>query len=179
MKTDKPLRPVVITSHPANIVLGTFMLLSAPFMLWIGFTDGRPSTVTLCALMAALGMMLGLALLIGPRLTRITVSTEGVVIEQPRKGLCEELPWENYRFAYRLSGYKVSYLLFSPDALSRQAQYEAVNACSQSKEIPCVHGGCLALPDHLYYPQIMKRLPESIRVMPEHECGTLWNKGRG
>lgn len=179
MADRKELKPLVITSHPANYILGIFMLLASPLLMWAALDGGSPSIIAGVIAFCLLAVFLALALLIGPRLQRITVSTEGVTIEQKRSGVNAQFPWTSFRFAYLLSGYKASYLLFTPAPLSKQAQYEAVNACTKATDVPSSHDGCLVLPGNLYYSQILQRLPEHIRIAPEHECGTLWNKGRG
>lgn len=179
MSARMDLKPIVITSHPANYILGVFMLLASPLLMLAALDGGSPFVIAGVIAFCLLAAFLALMLLIGPRLQRITVSTEGVTIEQKRSNIHAELPWDGYRIAYRLSGYKASYLLFTPAPLSKQAQYEAVNACTKATDVPFSHDGCLVLPGNLYYSQILQRLPEHIRIAPEYECGTLWNKGRG
>ncbi len=181
MKKQKLLEPIVITTHPMLYVCAVFFLLFSPFMLWLAVSQEDPGERLLCLLMCLLDVGLGAAFLLTPRARKITVSTKGVTIEQKRGSIHVELPWDSYRFMYTLNGYKVCYFLFSPVALTKQEQYDACEACRQSQDIPFVHNGCLALTGvvTLHMPEILRYLPEHIRIVPEYECGTLWNKGKG
>lgn len=181
MKKQKSLEPIVITSHPMLYVSAAFFLLFSPFMLWLAISQTESGTRLLCMAMFLLDVGLGVAFLLTPRARKITVSKQGVTIEQKRGSIHAYLPCDNYNFMYTLHGYKVCYFLFSPVALNKQAQYAACEACRQAKDVPFVHDGCLALTGvvTLHMQEVIRYLPEHIHVAPEHECGTLWNKGKG
>ena len=39
MRKQKPMQPIVITSHPMSYVLAAFLLLFSPVMLWMTFSQ--------------------------------------------------------------------------------------------------------------------------------------------
>ena len=179
MKAQGPLRPICITSHPLVKVFGVFFLAGSPIMLFAAVKATCFSDFALLLLMFLLDLALGLLFFVGPRLRQIWVLPEGVTFLRKRGNIKTARLWESYRFMYSLTGYKVTYFLFSPIALTKDQQYDAYSKCACSKDVPFVHGEFMILPANMYPTEIKERIPPHIRIVPEYECGTIWNKGKG
>lgn len=118
--------------------------------------------------------MLLLTLLLDLQQPRITVSAEGIELHHTRKGWRVLLPWSDYAYMYRLSGYKTTQYLFTAKPMDKPAQFAAYEACRQNRERPRIANGCLLLTDG-FDNEILSRIPEHIQIVPEYKCCTFWD----
>lgn len=105
---------------------------------------------------------------------QVTVTGEGVRIENRRKGLNVWLAWSQFAYLYKIELSTVTkaypFFLLTDKPMDKQTQQEMYKKCAANRETPWVYEGCLLLNANHYGSEIIQRLPEHIQVMPWSEC---------
>lgn len=108
---------------------------------------------------------------------RVSISGEGVHIEQRRKRQQRLLPWTDYMFLYTYPWCQGTWLLFTSVMLDKEAQLAILhkNLCNTSIRVPYTQaGGNLILSQRTSTMRsILTRLPPHIRVMSPDQCAKL------
>lgn len=108
---------------------------------------------------------------------RVSISDEGVHIEQRRKGQTRLLPWTDYMFLYTYPWHRGTWLLFSPVMLDKEAQLAILhkNLCDTTIRVPYTQAsGCLILSQGTATMRSIRNcLPPHIRVMSRDQCAKL------
>lgn len=175
MKSSKPLKPVVL--HPGSsaalaliIVIGAICAIELLLSLFV--PEVHP-VYCLAFLAGLLPCILVFLLIDAFTPARITVSTEGVHLRVRRSKEVIDLPWTNFRYMYRLEGYKRCLYLFTPDLLDKEAQAACYKACLKNKIVPFTHEGCLLLNAWNDSDVIDPRIPEHIQKMSWKFCAKI------
>ena len=108
------------------------------------------------------------------QIPQLSLTEQGILIENRRKGLRMQLPWTDFSYAYKIELSTVSkvypFFLLTDKPMSKELQKEIYEKCAQNRETPYVYEGCVLIAASHYGREIEQRLSEHIRIMPWDEC---------
>jgi len=181
MKRKDPSVPVTLRpgrSAALALTLVGLMLCAALLLIGLFVKEAHPLFCLVIPVGFAPAVLI--SLLADLKQPRVTVGGEGVTLHHTRKGWQLHLPWSGFTHMYTLTGYKTCDYLFTPAPMDKAAQYAARMACLRNRERPGAADGCLLMTDgySACSREITSRIPEHIRIAPEHECCSLWDRRR-
>lgn len=168
-----------------SMSLWTFWLFLLPIAVLCGlglYLCGAPllDALTLTAFVLGFGFIFSIPIGVLMYFSeRVSISDDGVHIEQRRKKQQRLLPWTDYMFLYTYPWHRGTWLLFTPVMLDKEAQLAVLhkNLCDTTIRLPYAQdGGCLILSlgqATATMRSILNRLPPHIRVMSRDQCAKL------
>ena len=174
MKKPDPSQPYVQPHWPHIVMISMFSIFAAE-MLVLGIfqaVDGDlPGALVFglfCAGCAGFALLFWLAMY-----PRFTVTAEGIEFLHRRRGWRAVAPWSNFTHVYVMTGAKTNHIMLADRLMDKPAQYAALKACRVRPERPASPDGCLVL--HGDTQEILARIPEHIKRVPEWQCCSFWD----
>lgn len=170
---DKQTKPLQLQPSRELYFSGWFFLLLSAINAGIALAAQN----LLLAVSAGLYGFVALLFMLLLRFPRISVTQEGMLIQESAKDMPIMKEWNQFQCIYIIRAgltYACAGLLFATRPLTKEEQFAAARACQKRpfRSAP-LHDGHVWIGTKGIDPQLKSLLPDTVRIMPETACVTV------